>query len=211
MQSEKFARANDRGIAIGPILFIIAILAILATAIAAGSSTFATNSSQETNRTNASAMIQIGQNLKMGVDRLIALGTTPGSVDLNASNTSANNALFSPIGGGLIPPAVSLSSNPASDTWIFTWAAIPNIGTVAAGRIALLKVNQGVCDQINVQAANLSTTPNGVALGNFNNTTNLTTTNWPTGAGGLAGKMVGCFNNTTGNIGYFFYQVLNVQ
>src|ERR1043166_909263 len=66
------ARFNkEAGIAIGPILFVVAILASLATAIAAGSSTFATNASQETNRTNAAAMISIGQNLKMGVDRIV--------------------------------------------------------------------------------------------------------------------------------------------
>ncbi|HVY12990.1 MAG TPA: hypothetical protein VHB73_05435, partial [Alphaproteobacteria bacterium] len=104
-QAISYLIKNESGIAIGPILFIIAILAILATAIAAGSSTFATNSSQETNRTNASAMVQIGQNLKMGMDRLMALGTSMANIDTNASNTSANNALFSPIGGGLIPPA----------------------------------------------------------------------------------------------------------
>lgn len=48
---------REDGIAIGPILFVVAILAILATAIAAGSSTFASNASQETNRTNSGSMI----------------------------------------------------------------------------------------------------------------------------------------------------------
>jgi hypothetical protein len=71
----RFARQS--GIAIGPILFIVAILAILATAIAAGSSTFATSSGQEAARTNAAALIQIGQNLKLGADRLITMGTPP--------------------------------------------------------------------------------------------------------------------------------------
>ncbi|HVY12992.1 MAG TPA: hypothetical protein VHB73_05445 [Alphaproteobacteria bacterium] len=204
MQSRIHAQA---GIAIGPILFIIAILAILATAIAAGSSTFATNSSQETNRTNAAAMIQIGQNLKMGVDRIYSLGTALASVDINASNTSTNNALFAPTGGGLVPPAVSLSNDPTSDTWIYTWGAIPNLGSSSVERLAILKVTQGVCDQVDVQAANLANAPSG-NLGNFNATTNLTTTNWPAG---LNGKMIGCFNNGSGTTGYFFYQVLGVQ
>ena len=204
------ARFNkEAGIAIGPILFVVAILAILATAIAAGSSTFATNASQETNRTNAAAMISIGQNLKMGVDRIVALGTSIANVDINSANTTANNALFSPTGGGLVPPAVSLSATPGSDTWIYSWVAVTNLGTTALERIALLRVNQGVCDQINTQTG--STTPSAADLGAFSNTTNLTSANW---SAGLAGKMVGCLNNdTTGsaNDGYYFYQVLAVQ
>ncbi|MBI3419578.1 MAG: hypothetical protein HY053_05555 [Proteobacteria bacterium] len=105
MQLPLRARLNSQaGIAIGPILFVVAILAILATAIAAGSSTFATSSSQETNRTNAAAMISIGQNLKMGVDRIVALGTALANVDINSANTTTNTALFSPVGGGLVPP-----------------------------------------------------------------------------------------------------------
>src|ERR1051326_2654866 len=132
MQLPPQARFHEQaGIAIGPILFIVAILAILATAIAAGSSTFATNSSQETNRTNAAEMIQIGQNLKLGVDRIVALGTTLANVDINSQNTTGNIALFSPTGGGLVPPSTTLSSTPGTDTWIYTWGAVTNLGTTA--------------------------------------------------------------------------------
>lgn len=201
---------REDGIAIGPILFVVAILAILATAIAAGSSTFATNASQETNRTNAGSMIQIGSNLKMGVDRIVALGTTIANVDINASNTTGNSALFSPTGGGLVPPSAALSSTPASDTWIYTWAAVPNLGGSSRERVALLKVNQGVCDQTNTQAG-ITYTLAGVDYGAFDNTTNLTVASWPAA---LNGKMVGCIqNDATGsaNDGYFFYQVLAVQ
>ncbi|HVY12991.1 MAG TPA: hypothetical protein VHB73_05440 [Alphaproteobacteria bacterium] len=190
-------------------LFVIALLAILATAIAAASGTFAANSGPETNRTNAAAMIQIGQTLKMGVDRLMSRGNSMYAIDLNEANTSANNALFAPGGGGLIPPAVTLSSNPASDAWIYTWGAIPNLGSGSEERLALLKVTQGVCDQVNVQGASLpSGAPNSTALGNFNTTTNVTTTNWPSG---LNGKMLGCFNNSSGASGTYFYQVLAIQ
>lgn len=201
---------REDGIAIGPILFVVAILAILATAIAAGSSTFASNASQETNRTNSGSMIQIGQNLKMGVDRIIALGTAVANVDINASNTTGNSSLFSPTGGGLVPPSSALAATPASDAWIYTWGAITGLGGTGVERLALLRVNQGVCDQINSQAG-VTYTLAGIDYGAFTNSTNLTTTSWPAG---LNGKMVGCFqNDTTGttNDGYYFYQVLAVQ
>jgi hypothetical protein len=205
--------SGNNGIAIGPILFIIAILAILATAIAAGSSTFATSSGQESNRTNAASMISIGQNLKMGVDRIVALGTSLTNVDINSANTTSNTALFSPLGGGLVPPSTALASNPSSDTWIYTWGAVTNLGSTAVERIAALKVNSGVCDQINTQAGN-GATPSATALGNIANATSSTDTAnsfsaWPAG---LAAKMLGCVNNSSGGAaGTYFYQVLGVQ
>lgn len=202
---------GEDGIAIGPILFVVAILAILATAIAAGSSTFASNASQETNRTNAGSMIQIGTNLKMGVDRIVALGTSIANVDIDDTNTSGNSSLFSPSGGGMISPSRALAATPASDAWIFTWAAVPNLGGASRERLALLRVSQGVCDQVNTQAG-ITYTLAGIDYGTFDNTTNLTVTSWPAA---LNGKMVGCLQNASGDDssfdGYYFYQVLAVQ
>ncbi len=216
MQRHVQSRLNQQaGIAIGPILFVVAILAILATAIAAGSSTFATNASQETNRTNAGAIIQIGQNLKLGVDRIVALGTPLANVDINASNTTTNTAIFSPLGGGLVPPSTALAANPAVDTWIYTWGAVTSLGSTSLERLAVLKVNQGVCDQINVIGANTTTHATGTDVGAISNTVNFTT--WPANVAGppaqvLGGKMTGCVNNTNATTpGYFFYQVLGVQ
>ena len=203
--------APDDGIAIGPILFVVAILAILATAIAAGSSTFASSASQETNRTNAAAMISIGQNLKMGVDRIVALGTSIANVDINTSNTTSNTALFSPVGGGLVPPARTLAATPASDNWIYTYGAISGLGTATGERLALLRVTQGVCNQINAQVG-VTYTLAGVDYGIFDNTTNLTTSSLPAA---FSGKMVGCIQEASGDDatwdGYYFYQVLAVQ
>src|SRR5262249_20967077 len=145
------------GIAIGPILFIIAILAILATAIAAGSSTFATSSGGEANRTNAAAIIQNRQNLKMGVDPIVAPGTAMPNVVINSSNTVTAVDLFWPTGGGLVPPSTTLANTPASDTWIYTYANVTNLGTTTADRMAVLKVTSGVCAQINTQTGNTGT------------------------------------------------------
>jgi hypothetical protein len=197
---------KQAGIAIGPILFIVAILAILATAIAAGSSTFATSTGGESHRVNSAALIQIGQNLKMGVDRITALGAPLTSVVINAVNTVDTVDLFAPSGGGLVAPSSTLSLN-ANDPWIYTYSAVTNLGTAAVERLALLKVNTGVCTQINTQAGNSGTVAgdmgNGIDAG-----TNISAT-WPAG---LEGKMTGCVDNTNGggNV-YYFYQVLGVQ
>ena len=199
--------SRQAGIAIGPILFVVAILAILATAIAAGSSSFATSSTQETSRTNAAAMITIGQTLKMGVDRIVALGTDVANVDINAANTTGDTALFSPTGGGLVSPSTALANDPTNDTWIFTWGAVTNLGTGALSRIAALKVKSGVCDQINTLAGNAAT-PAAAALGNISNTVNFSA--WP--ATNVIAKMSGCVNNNSaGATGTYFYQVLSVQ
>jgi hypothetical protein len=201
---------TEAGIAIGPILFVVAILAILATAIAAGSSTFATNASQETNRTNAAALIQIGSSLKMGFDRIVALGTPVANVDINASNTSSNISLFSPLGGGLVPPSTTLAGTPGSDVWIYSYANWAGLGSNTEERIALLRVTPGVCNQINTQVGVVYTLA-GVDYGAFSNTTNLTTTNLPAA---FSGKMVGCIDNDTSgtaNDGDYVYQILAVQ
>ena len=202
----------DAGIAIGPILFVVAILAILATAIAAGSSTFTTNASQETNRVNATAMLQIGSTLKLGTDRVVGLGTAGTAVTTTAAATIAD--IFSITGGGLTFPSTALSSTPASDVWKYTWGPVTNVGTAAVDKLAILKVNQGVCDQINKIVNGPATTPTG-----FNPapatwyTTPTNMTNWDAGVGAntLDGKLAGCFQAITTNPGYYFYQVLVSQ
>src|SRR5476649_511292 len=98
--------SSDAGIAIGPILFIIAILAILAAAIAAGSGGFTSGTANESNSTKASALIQIGENLKIGMERMVMEnGISYGAYTINPANTTNNNDLFSPLGGGITAPS----------------------------------------------------------------------------------------------------------
>ena len=206
-------RLNQQaGIAIGPILFVVAILAILATAIAAGSSTFTTNASQETNRVNATAMLQIGSTLKLGTDRVVGLGTAGTAVTTTAAATIAD--IFSITGGGLTFPSTALSSTPASDTWQYTWGPVTNVGTAAVDKLAVLKVNQGVCEQINKIVNGPTAAPTGFAAAPatwFTGPVNLT--NWDTGTGvnTLDGKLAGCFQAITNSPGFYFYQVLVSQ
>src|ERR1700744_3305588 len=132
---------NDAGIAIGPILFIIAILAILAAAIAAGSGSFTAGTNNESNRTKASAIIQIGENLKVGMDRMMMEnGIAFGAYTINASNTINNNDLFSPTGGGITVPSDSMSNTVGTDHWLYPPGAVPELGTNTAEQLAVLKV-----------------------------------------------------------------------
>ncbi|MBY0428275.1 MAG: hypothetical protein K2Q32_03560 [Alphaproteobacteria bacterium] len=200
---------SQAGIAIGPILFVVAILAILATAIAAGSSTFTTNASQETARVNATAMLQIGSTLKLGTDRVIGLGTLGSAVTFTGAATTAD--IFSITGGGLTFPSTALAATPATDTWKYVTAPVTNIGTTAVDTIAVLKVSSAVCDQINKIVNGPTTTPTGFAPSSATwFTASAGMTNWDagTGANTLDGKLAGCFNAITNSPGTYFYQVL---
>ncbi len=210
----------EAGIAIGPILFIIAILAILAAAIAAGSGSFTSGTTNESNSTKASAIIQIGDNLKVGMDRLFMENQVPFTdVDTNVANTSGNNMLFSPTGGGITPPAWSMANAPSTDgtsatgdIWFFPHASVPGIGSGGTNYdiLAVLKIAQGVCNDINTKAIGIPT-PAVNDLGNFASASNDSTlaTNWPAS---MNGHIVGCVqNNNTGSSGFYFYEVIAIQ
>lgn len=206
--------AAEAGIAIGPILFIIAILAILAAAIAAGSGSFTSGTDKESSKTKASAIIQIGNTLKAGMDRMMMENSLSfGTYTINANNTMNNNDLFSPTGGGITVPSETMAANPGTDHWMYPTGAVPGLGTNSPEQLAILKVTAGVCDEINNRANAITTTPsvNGFDLGDFSTTGNdiplADMTNWP-----LSGKPIGCVNNTNGTTsGFYFYEVLYVQ
>jgi hypothetical protein len=211
METQKFR--SDAGIAIGPILFIIAILAILAAAIAAGSGSFTSGTTTESNRTKSSALVQIGENLKIGMDRItMEGGLTPSSVVINTLNTSQSNALFSPTGGGIAAPTVSMANNTVTDQWYYVTGPINGLGTGAGNVFAVLRVAPGVCSEINNRTTGTSQTPTGADLGNFASQATVTAgtvTNWPSS---LVGLSTGCVNNTNaGSTGTYFYQVMAIQ
>lgn len=215
-RSHEQRMSSDAGIAIGPILFIIAILAILAAAIAAGSGSFTAGTANESNSTKASALIQIGDTLKVGMDRMtMDNGIAYGAYTINAANTVNNNDLFSPSGGGITVPSITMGNNPATDVWLYPTGAVPGIGTDNAEQLALLKVAAGVCDQVNNKADGITTVPSvGAAdLGNFTATgADIPIgkmNNWPAA---LVGRPMGCVNNSNGTTtGTYFYQVLFIQ
>jgi hypothetical protein len=205
---------RDAGIAIGPILFVIAILGILASAIAAGSGSFTMGSSAENNRTKASAMIEIGMNIKTGMERIVGeQGVDVLNVDINPANTSLSNQLYAPIGGGIASPSVTMAGNAQSDIWYYPQGFIPALGTGSGSyydKLAILNVSLGVCQEINnkifgnntipvlnMANAALATNAGNFALTAWNNTT------------AYAGKPQGCVQ--TSDTKYYFYQVIGIQ
>ncbi|MFA5041520.1 MAG: hypothetical protein WC464_07805 [Bdellovibrionales bacterium] len=171
----------NAGIAIGPILFIIAILAILASAIAAGSGSFTAGTGTESNKTKSSALVQIGENLKMGMDQItMEVGISIDAVDINVANTSLNNQLFSPIGGGVAPPSVGMANNPVMDKWAFPRGPVGGLGTGGDNVVAVLAVSRGVCAEVNNRSMGISAVPPAKNLGTFvSGTGGITATNWP--------------------------------
>lgn len=207
--------APTAGIAIGPILFIIAVLGILAAAIAAGSGSFTTGTTGESNRAKASALIDIGQNLKIGFDRIVSNTTAFDEVVIDKTQTTADVDLFSPTGGGISAPSTTMAKTPLSNDWMYPLIQMPGIGTSKGQRVAVIEVDSGVCDEINLKTIGLAA---GTALtdtsdlGDFSGdqTSKIDdTTKWKAD---FQGKPVGCvYNANTTTPGYFFYQVIGIQ
>ncbi|MDD3183234.1 MAG: hypothetical protein PHD48_10595 [Alphaproteobacteria bacterium] len=207
--------APTAGIAIGPILFIIAVLGILAAAIAAGSGSFTTGTAGESNKAKASALIDIGQNLKIGFDRITANGIPFADVVIGVDETEATEDLFSPSGGGITAPSTTMGDTPLTDDWMYPLIRIKGIGTAAGQRVAVLKVTVGVCDEINLKTIGLAAgtaTTQTADLGDFSGDPDTKIDDyalWPTE---FQGKPVGCvLNENVGSAGYFFYQVIGIQ
>jgi hypothetical protein len=119
--------AGNHGIAIGPILFLIAILAILAAAIAAGSGSFSGGTTNENAKVMAQFVIDWTSNIDNAVQKIknengytdaqisfeipsgeltkTADGTDFQSWTTNANCTVDGCKVFKPAGGGLTPTA----------------------------------------------------------------------------------------------------------
>jgi hypothetical protein len=240
LQAKEIRMSQNAGIAIGPILFIIAILAILASAIAAGSGTFTASTGSETNKTKSSALVQIGENLRLGMDEItLEGGLSPQLVNFSYTDTTVNNGLFAPTGGGIAPPSVGMANNPMYDTWIFAQGTPAGIGSGNANDvIAFLPVSAGVCAEVNSRStgtAGYNTTATTVFSGTTAATAQLlhngvfpaTGATWTLENGGsqagpdLSGVGVGCIYDTTLTLApttaggptspYYFYQILAIQ
>ncbi len=210
---------NQSGIAIGPILFIIAILAILAAAIASGSGSFTSSTAGESNRTKAAGLIQVAESLKIGMDRLtIEQGGTPSGVStftINPTNTTGTYDLFSPTGGGIAPPPASLAAVPNSDTWHYLTGQFPGMGTAAVDYFAVLNINGDVCNEVNNRVGVNTTIATNLVLNSIFGaaTPPVTGSNVPliiNIPSELSGKPIGCFGDSTGP-SYYFYEVLYMQ
>ena len=127
---------NQRGIALGPILFIIAILAVLAAAIAAGSGSFTSNGNTESANALASPILAMGESYRNAITKLQSSGCTqdtisfvpnanPGSQSFTNSRSPSDHScdMFDMRGAGVayLPiPAASIA-----DTSSFNSAVYP--------------------------------------------------------------------------------------
>jgi hypothetical protein len=104
---------HQRGIAIGPILYIVAILAVLVSAIAAGSGSFNSDISAISAKAQATAILGYANEVKLGVDRVLGKGCTDTEISFEnpiVSGYANPNApadkschVFDVNGGGVIP------------------------------------------------------------------------------------------------------------
>ena len=103
---------HQRGIAIGPILAVVAILAVLASAIAAGSGSFTGDTSAFKAKAQATAILGYANEVKLGVDRVLGKGCTDtqisfenpivsGYVNPNAPSDKSCH-VFDVNGGGIV-------------------------------------------------------------------------------------------------------------
>lgn len=204
---------TDYGIAIGPILFVVALLGLLAAAIAAGSGVFTGTTTSEADRANAAALIEIGQNLKFGVDRIVGNGYEPTVIVADPVATTNDTDLFAPVGGGIAPPSTTLlTANVSGTNWQYLFTtSTGGWGTAAEDYIAYGRVaSEALCIAINQKANGLTTAPTvGIALmatGNPGHTA------FNPNFGLLRSKLSGCFyTNHVWSLGYWFFQVLAIR
>ncbi len=133
---------NQRGIAIGPILYIVAILAVLASAIAAGSGSFNGDISAVKLKAQATAILGYVNELQIGVDRVmsrcpdteisLANSVDSGYAENSRAPTDKSCHVFDVNGGGVLfkepPPDVDLTGAPEEIRHYFIHTASSVVG-----------------------------------------------------------------------------------
>ena len=165
-------QTHQRGIAIGPILWVVAILAGLAAAIAAASGSFNGDISAVKAKAQATAILGYVNELQIGVDRVMSrCPDTQISLANSVDSGYAENPLapadkschvFDVNGGGILfkepPPDVDLSGVPPELRYYFihTGNEIAGLGNTATGTntgrdliIMLSGITRELCFKIN--------------------------------------------------------------
>jgi hypothetical protein len=163
---------HQQGIALGPILFIIAIIAVLAVAIAAGSGGFNVSTSNDSAKVMASVILQESEQVQSAVQELMANGCL--ETQLNFAPITTNPTaptdghcnVFDPRGGAMLyvpPPTSACVTGGTCRQTASDGSAIPGIGTGAAQPLwVTYYLTPAVCNQINAQ---LGRTTNPIASG----------------------------------------------
>lgn len=210
------------GIAIGPILFVVAILAVLVGAIAAGSGGFGSSTADEAARVRASTIIQQAVTIKGAFDRIVVNGATPAQVIAAEApaTTTSTLALYGTSGGGITVQNPPRDAVVAGATWRFVVDAdLPGIG--AAGNtdaITVLQVSLPTCNALNdlifgrgqyatppALGGTVNLTIPAIAAGdNVIPLTNAFDSSTP--PAGITGRTSACVSNSTN---YYYYQLLS--
>ena len=186
---------HQRGIAIGPILFVVAILAVLASAIAAGSGAFNGDISAISAKAQASAILEYANEVKFAVDRVLAKGCKDteisfensiisGYVNPNAPSDKSCH-VFDVNGGGIVwkkPPANT--SGYAEGLFYsghhgFVGTSLPLGGINPTQDLILFfpNITKDVCEEINMLILSNSSIPSFSTLG-FNTDAKFIGTYW---------------------------------
>ena len=166
---------HQRGIAIGPILFVVAILAVLASAIAAGSGSFNGDTSAVKAKAQATVILEYADEVKFAVDRLIAKGCKDTEISFQPESGPNNYYYDNPFapsdkschvfdsnGGGITVKHPPEGTNKVDDLFIPQYplgfisyfiggyAAIPNLGTSNNELVLYLPIKSiDLCKSIN--------------------------------------------------------------
>lgn len=161
-------RIYQSGIALGPILFIIAVLAILAAAIAAGSGAFSSSTSTEGDKAMAQVIINTCDDYQRALNLMLSNGCNEASIDWtpngglpagltmtgvsldgtggNGTNIAGSGqcAMFDPRGGGLLWKPIPTAAMMTNFSTVYTGDSFVLAGLpVIQGTMCLY--GKGIC------------------------------------------------------------------
>lgn len=146
-------RDGQRGIVIGPILFLIAIIGVLAAAIAAGAGSFTGSSSKSGAKVLASAIIDYANTVQIGVDRVLANGCDETEISFENPiisgytnpNAPADKSchVFSVNGGGIIMKTPPVGAQSQADYDAAYLGIKPPLGLYFVGLACAMGVGSG--------------------------------------------------------------------
>ena len=140
---------NQSGIAIAPILFVIAILGALAAALAAGGGAFTSSTANDSARIQAAAIVETATNIKQAVDRIMGNGYSINEVIIDAEDDDAlisPASVYSSTGGGIVPSDMFIDRRAFA---VFATGS-PSFGTTGVDIVAYREVpNSRVCSELN--------------------------------------------------------------
>jgi type II secretory pathway pseudopilin PulG len=223
--------ANQRGIVIGPIVWVVAILAVLASAIAAGSGAFNGDTSAIKAKAQATAILEYADSVKTGVGRLLAKGCNDTGISFEnpvVSGYTNPNApadkschVFDINGGGVV-------FKKRHPDWIDTTPDATNEITFSGGNTVIgfggpldkaysaelifrfHGVRDDICKQVN-QLVGIDGIPDNGLLYSPGSFIGGYSASGQIRAAKLNGHMVGCFHSSTAGNYNVLYQILIVR